>query len=177
MRLKLKNAIIVGERIYLRELNIDDATIEYCDWLNNPEVNKYLETREITVPELQMYIQKQIDDSKSFFAGIFDNKNNFHIGNIKLEPIDFETKRAIFGLLIGEKSYWGKGIATEATKLIVKYAFEQLSLEEIELGVILDNKAAIRVYEKVGFKIIEVKEKSSNHNGILYDGVIMVIKK
>ncbi len=172
-----KNKKILSKRIYLRELTLDDASHKYCSWLNDPEVNKYLETHKSTIKELKKYIQKQIDDPNSFFVGIFDKKNDKHIGNIKLEPIDWKKRKVIFGILIGNKNYWGKSIGTEATKLIVDYAFNELNLTEIELGVISENKAAIRVYEKVGFKIVGIKKNAVDHEGVLYDDVIMVIKK
>src|SRR3989344_2262706 len=111
---------VTGERIYLRALTLADASPEYCAWLNDPEVNEYLETRQSTISELKTYIQKQIDDPNAIFVGIFDKVNDVHIGNIKLEPIDWQKKKAIFGILLGNKNYWGKGIGTEATELIVR---------------------------------------------------------
>src|SRR3989339_219619 len=173
---KIKDEKIIGDRIYLRELNLADATGEYCGWLNDPAVNKYLETRKATIEDLRNYIQQRVDDPNSFFAGVFDKENNVHIGNVKLEPIDWQKKRAVFGILIGNKDYWSKGIGTEATRLIIDYAFNSMGLEEIELGVIADNKKAARVYEKVGFKIVKIKEKAINHEGVLYDDIVMVIK-
>lgn len=172
-----KTKKILGERIYLRQLNEADASQNYCNWLNDPEVNKYLETRQSTIQALRKYIKKQLDNPNSFFVGIFDKENDKHIGNIKLEPIDWKKKKAIFGILIGDKNYWGRGIGTEAVKLIVDYAFQTLGIDEVELGVISENKRAIRTYEKADFKVIEVKEKAVNHDGVLYDYVIMLIKK
>jgi len=171
---RIKN--VVGERIYLRALTTADASPEYCAWLNDHEVNEYLETRQSTIHDLTAYIQKQIDDPNSIFVGIFDKTNDIHIGNIKLEPIDWRKKKAIFGILIGNKNYWGQGIGTEATQLIVHYAFDKLGFEEIELGVIAENKRAIRSYEKAGFAQTGVRKNAINHDGVLYDDVIMSIK-
>ena len=171
-----KEKKIIGDRIYLRELSVSDATEKYCSWLNDPEVNKYLETRKATIEDLKNYIQQRVDDPNSLFWGVFDKDSNAHIGNVKLEPIDRQKKKAVFGILIGNKDYWGKGIGTEATRLVVDHAFNSMGLEEIELGVIADNKKAARVYEKAGFKIVEIKEKAINHEGVLYDDIVMVIK-
>lgn len=168
---------IQSKRIYLRELTQDDASAEYCGWLNDPVVNKYLETRQSTIKDLKKYIQKQIDDPNAIFFGIFDKKNNAHIGNIKLEPINWRKKRTEFGILLGNKDYWGKGIGTEATELIVQHAFNFLGFKKVALSVIATNKRAIRVYEKVGFKVVGVKKESLNHDGVLYDDVIMAINK
>jgi aminopeptidase-like protein/methionyl-tRNA formyltransferase/RimJ/RimL family protein N-acetyltransferase len=172
-----KHHTVHGERIYLRSLTLQDASEDYCAWLNDSEVNVYLETRESTIEGLKEYIQKQIDNPNSIFVGVFDKENNTHIGNIKLEPIEWHKKRATFGILIGNKDYWGKGIGTEATQLIVNYAFDKLDLVELELGVIEQNKKAIRVYEKIGFKTVNVEKDSIKHGDTLYNHLIMTIKK
>ena len=135
-------------RIQLRELKLINATKEYVGWINDNEVNKFLTTKETTLSELKKYIKKQIRNPKVIFLGIFTNKG-IHIGNVKLE-INKET--AEFGILIGNKKYWNKGYGTEATKLICKYAFKELKLEVLELGVLIENKYAIKLYKNLGFK-------------------------
>ena len=172
-----KKIKIEGWRIYLGVLDEEKATPEYCDWLNDPEVNKYLETKESTIDELKQYIKDKNENPNCLFLGIFLKENNKHIGNIKLEPIEFDDKMATMGILIGGKDYWGKGIGTEATKLLVNYAFNSLHLKEINLGVISENKAAIKVYKKAGFQIDIIEKKSAKYGNKYYDGIIMGIKK
>lgn len=166
-----------GKNIYLRKLTELDATNEYCNWLNDPLVNKYLETRKSTIEEIKEYINNKNNDIYCKFFGIFDLNNDIHIGNAKLEPIDFNNKTAIFGILIGNKKYWGKNIGTEATKLMCVYGFNELNLDCIKLGVISVNKKAIRVYEKVGFKIINIEKNKIKHGNTFFDKVNMQIKK
>lgn len=177
MNLKNYHAKIEGDRVYLKTLDIENASQEYCDWLNDKEVNKYLETRQSTINDLKQYINKQLTDPNSFFVGIFDKKSNRHIGNIKLEPIDWRRKKAVYGILIGNKKYWGKGFGAEATRLIIEYAFEKLELKSIELGVIPQNKNAVKLYKKLKFRVKKIEKKVINHDGILYDKVTMIIKK
>lgn len=168
---------IEGERIYLRNLRIKDADEEYCRWLNDPKVNKYLETRNATIDDLKKYIKEKNKSDKCLFLGVFDNKTAKHIGNIKLEPIDFKGKKATFSIMIGDKNYWNKGIGTEATKLFVDYAFNGLNLKKINLGVISENKAAISVYKKAGFKVKRIEKKKLKHGSKFYDKVVMEIEK
>ncbi len=162
-----------GNNITLRLLSEENATERYASWLNDPEVNKYLETRQVTVPELKEFIASKNSSDEALFLGIFWNENDLHIGNIKLEPIDFENKTAVVGILIGEKDYWGKGVATEAIKLISDYAFSELELKEVTLGVISEHIAAIKAYEKCGFFVDQMKEKAIDHDGVKYDQVMM----
>ena len=165
--------MIVGPRLTLRTLEPSDASLEYAAWLNDPVVNQYLETRQATIEDLQKYIQAKLESSNTLFFGIFWIENNRHIGNVKLEPIDFDKGVATMGILIGDKEYWGRGVATEVTNLIVDFAFSTLGLAEVNLGVLSENKAAIRVYEKCGFVVDRIDSKSMNHGGVLYDQVYM----
>ena len=79
--------------------------------------------------------------------------------------------------MIGNKAYWGKGIGTEATKLFADYAFNSLDLKEVNLGGISENKEAIEVYKKAGFKTDRINKKSTRYGNKYYDAVIMSLKK
>lgn len=164
---------IDGGRIFLRILKPADATDRYAAWLNDPVVNQYLETRQTTKEELRRYIQDKRKSGAAELFGIFWQKTSRHIGNVKLEPIDFNAGTATMGILIGEKEFWGKGIATEVANLIVAYAFATLGLREVNLGVIAENKAALRVYEKCGFEVYQVDQQVMDHGGKKFDRVWM----
>ncbi|MCI0532788.1 GNAT family N-acetyltransferase, partial [bacterium] len=142
---------IEGERVILRSIKIGDASAKWCAWLDDPEVNKYLETKGTTFPELKQYVRKKTGNPDILFLGIFARGENKHIGTVKLEPIDRKNKKATLGIMIGDKNYWGKGIATEVMRLMINHAFNALNLDEVNLGVIADHKSAVHVYEKVGF--------------------------
>ena len=71
------------------------------------------------------------------------------MGNIYLTNIDEE--KAEYHIFIGEKSYWGKGVAQKASIEIIRYGFEYLNLKKIVLEVHLQNNTAIHLYEKLGF--------------------------
>lgn len=174
---KKDQVLITGERIYLKTMQAENATAEYAGWLNDPAVNKYLETKSANIGELKNYIKAKLADENCLFFGIFMKDSDKHIGNLKLEPIDWRKKFAVFGILIGDKNYWGKGLATEATKLITDFSFNKLNLETLELGVIADNLAALKVYEKIGFKVDKINKAAVNYNGRSFDQIIMLIKK
>jgi len=148
-----KKVRIECNRIYLRTLLKEDASKKYCSWLNDNDVNKYLVTKKTTIKDLQDYIEKRFEDTSCLFLGIFLKDDNIHIGNIKLEPIDFNEKSTTMGILIGEKELWGKGFATEALIGLENYAFEKLALKIIQLGVYKKNVGAFKVYKKAGFSV------------------------
>lgn len=161
-----KNAILVTDRFFLRNITVNDVSDEYLRWLNDPEVNCYLETKKTTIPELKQFIAERQFSPTCVFFGIFERKTNRHIGNVKLEPIDFTTRETMLGILIGNKQWWNKGVCTEVIKAVVQYAFEKTRLNSIRLGVISENKSAIACYKKAGFHI----EKEEPLTGVNTDG-------
>ena len=173
MKLSNQRVFVEGNKIYLKILEKEDASQEYCNWLNDPIVNKYLETRQATIFDLEKYIEEKLRSNKCLFFGIFWKEYNKHIGNIKLEPIDFAKSCATVGIIIGDRNYWGRGLATEAIRVLVDYMFSELRLKEVNLGVIFENKPAIRVYEKCGFVKYRTDKKALNHNGRLFDCIYM----
>ena len=110
---------IEGLRIKLIPLKESNASQRYTSWINDPEVNKFLDTKKTTIEELRKYIKDRYNDPNCLFLGIYTKNTNLHIGNVKLEPIDFENKIATLGTLIGDKEYWGKGYATESYNLLI----------------------------------------------------------
>ena len=69
--------------------------------------------------------------------------------------------------MIGDKNYWRKGICTDVVKMVVNYAFKNLHLKRIELYVSAENKAAVRCYEKVGFKIYDIETEKYKFERLL----------
>jgi diamine N-acetyltransferase len=139
-------------KVILRDLRATDAKISY-KWRNDPEVWKFTGTKpdRYITPEIEKHwiIGVLHEKNQKRFA-ICINENQQYIGNIQLT--DINEVNAQFHIFIGDKQFWGKGIATNATKQLIKYAKEELKLNNIYLYVNPLNKAAIKVYEKIGFK-------------------------
>jgi diamine N-acetyltransferase len=137
--------------IYLRELFLSDAKVSF-NWRNNPLVWEFtgnkpdkIITEKIELDWLASALQKTNDHR---FA-ICLKKNSQYIGNVQLTNVQLDT--AEFHLFIGEPSFWGMGIGTQATVLALNFGFNHLHLNSIILEVHKDNLAAQTVYKKVGF--------------------------
>jgi RimJ/RimL family protein N-acetyltransferase len=102
---------------------------------------------------VRAYIASKIGSKDVLFAAIVLKDGDRHIGNIKLEPVNWRHRHAVLGILIGEAMYRGGGFGTEAMRLMATYAFDTMGLHRISLGVTSDNVSAIRCYEKVGLRI------------------------
>jgi RimJ/RimL family protein N-acetyltransferase len=75
------------------------------------------------------------------------------IGMSALTDIDAGAGSALFRIVIGEKDRWGRGYGTEATRLVVREAFERLNLREVRLEVFRHNPRARSAYAQVGFEV------------------------
>ena len=91
------------------------------------------------------------------FWAIHLKDSNKHIGNIKIDPIDYEDNSGEYGILMGDKTNWGMGYSKEASLAIINYCFKELKLSKLHLGVIEDNINAVMLYKKMGFVIDKVK--------------------
>ena len=168
---------LIGERIYLRSLTADDATQTYANWLCDPQVNRFLATKQATQDELRAYIDKKNSQSDTYFFGIFLSGSDQHIGTIKLEPIDLTNRVATIAVMIGDKTCWGKGYNPEAMRLLINFCFQELGLVEMNLGVRGQHLAAIRSYEKLGFREVKRELNAIRDGDMLLDQVTMVLKK
>ncbi len=133
-------------------MQIEFATEKYCAWLNDIEVNKYLEIfEEQTIKKLTTYVENAVKN-KTYFWAICLKKSNKHIGNIKIDPINFYHQFGEYGILMGDKDEWGKGYAKEASTAVLNFCFQVLKLRKICLGVVVDNISAYELYKKLGFE-------------------------
>jgi len=146
--------ILSGKLVTLRTIELSDCTEEYLSWLNDPMVNKYLETRLSTQTHQSIYdfVHEMIrSDSSYLFAMISNDSRIKHIGNIKLGPVHPFYLYADVSYFIGDKDYWGKGIATEAIKQVVDLAFNKFILHRVQAGVFEHNIGSIKALENSGF--------------------------
>ena len=164
---------VEGPRLMIRTLTSEDATEKYVGWLNDPEVNRFLATKNATMSSVREYINARNEQSNCLFFGIFLRGD--HIGTIKLEPIDLKKKTATIAIMLGDKRTWGHGYGSEALRILIRYGFDALKLHDINLGVISENHAAIRSYEKVGFRETHRTTKSIRYGDNVYDHVTMAV--
>lgn len=162
----MKCTTIETERLQLVPLSTSFASYEYVDWMNDSEVNRYLESGGNYTKEMLEIFLEEVEKKNMLFWAIVVKKNQKHIGNIKIDPINRKYMNGEYGILLGDRDSWGKGYAKEASKCVIDYCFsDKVGLRKITLGVVEDNRAAFQLYKKLGFKEEGLLRNHSYHVG------------
>lgn len=166
---------IETDNLILKPMQIEFATEKYCAWLNDKDVNKYLEIfEEQTIDNLKKYVENAVK-SKLYFWAICLKNGNKHIGNIKIDPINIYHQFGEYGILMGDKDEWGKGYAKEASIAVINFCFSNLKLRKICLGVVVDNTSAFELYKKIGFEQEGLYKNHGKYNNKFCDVARMAI--
>lgn len=169
--------MLIGDRVRLRGIEREDLPT-FVRWFNDPEVRQYL----------MMYEPMSMAKEERWFEEMLERKNDFvfaieaqigeqwvHIGNVGLHRIDWKNRTAMFGIALGEKAYWGQGFGTDATRTMLRFAFEELNLHRVELEVFDFNPRAMRSYEKAGFRHEGTRRQALFRQGRYHDVHVMAI--
>lgn len=135
--------------VIIRPLQEQDAYTS-VKWRNDPEVFKYTGNtykNEITLETELNWIRKVMANRNEYRCAIL--ADNIYVGNIYLTEITKAS--AYYHIFIGNKDYWGKGVAKKASEQILNYAFCTLKLPTVYLRVKKQNRAAFYLYKKLGF--------------------------
>lgn len=146
---------ITTENLILHPLDPADVTQEYVDWLNDPEVNRFLEVRHQvqTLDTCRDFVRSANRAPGEHLFAIRHASDDRHIGNAKLGSVNAIHARGQVSLFIGNRNYWGRGLAEEIVMALSRYGFEQLGLNRLEAGCYEDNLASLRVFQKCGYNV------------------------
>lgn len=142
------------DTVTLRQAELTDCTERYVQWLNDPEVNRFLETRweKQDLESITDFVRGQRENHHSILFAITLTDSGRHIGNIKIGPVHPHYFHADISYFIGEKDLWGKGCATEAIGLVCRFGFEELGLHRIEAGTYEEAVGSQKALLKNGFQ-------------------------
>lgn len=143
------------QRLILRRFEVTDADTMFSNWANDPEVSKFLTW------ETHKDVSETVELLKLWAAGYEDEKvYNWVIelkeigeviGGISIVKLENEHQACETGYCIS-KSYWNKGITTEAFNRVIQFLFEEVELNRICARHDLLNEASGAVMKKCGMQ-------------------------
>ena len=167
---------IEGERVYLSPLNIDDNDV-YTKWLNDRDVMKNIGGSHYNnnTVACKAWFEEKLKNDKAVLLAVVKKEGDEPIGYFEFMEVEHVHRTATFCVFIGDEENRGKGYGTEAVGLGVKYGFDVLNLNNIELKVYGFNERAIKSYIKVGFKEYGRRRQAYYLNGEYFDVICMDI--
>lgn len=132
----------------------NSITNDYLSWVNDIDVVKPIVSSILLGPKGLDFVDESYkrftaENCRGFF--IKDLSDNKFIGTAKIDKIDSYNKSAEIGIMIGDKTKWGKGIATQVYEILMDYAFCELKLHRLWGGTNSLNVAMHKTFLKRGF--------------------------
>jgi diamine N-acetyltransferase len=167
---------VVGERVALGPLRRDLAPL-FLRWWNDFGTTNLSGFPDPVAPynaeRLDGWLDGALKDARRAWFVIYEVATWRPIGYANLRDIDHQHGTAEFGITIGDPAVRGKGFGTEATRLVLDYAFTGLGLTNVLLDTAEYNPGAVRAYEKAGFKVIGRRRRAHRSGGRAWDVVVM----
>ena len=164
-------SFLKSEKVILRPLTETDTNGNYPNWFNDADVCKgnshhvYPYTKE----QALNYIRSLSSNKNMLVLAIIEKSSNSHIGNVSLQDINFINRCAELAIIIGEKSFWGKGIGREAVQLLMEHGFNSLNLNRIWSGTLETNIGFQKLALSMGMKHEGTRRKAIFKNGAYLD--------
>lgn len=146
------NVEIQGPHVLMRPISSAEITSTYIGWLNDPEINQYLEVRnekQTRISAVKYINLLRAQPDLEMFA-IFTKKDLRHIGNMTLTAF-VPNHQTSYGLMLGDQNAWRLGIGAECTALLLELLFEHKKIHRVYGGAYAKNKRATDNLERFGF--------------------------
>ena len=172
--------MLSDSQIHLRALEPSDIDLLF-QWENDTSFWQVSNTlTPFSRHVLEQYVlnsQSDIYTTRQLRLIIELEKNKKPVGCIDLFDFDPHHKRAGIGILIADKSEQGKGYASAALILLIRYSFTTLCLNQLYCNITADNEASIRLFRKMGFIEAGLKKQWLNDSGVWKDEYLFQLIK
>lgn len=163
--------LITDQIISLSPLTDIDLTYELISWLNDIDIMRHSRQRfkTHTLETSRVYL-KSFNDNESLYVKIIEVGSNQMIGTMTAF-IDATVQTADLGILIGNRSEWGKGYGLRAWNLMINYVFNNYDVVTITGGCEINNTKMIAILKKAGmfeYKIETLRDAYSEYSVIRY---------
>jgi RimJ/RimL family protein N-acetyltransferase len=169
-------ASVAGDLVTLRRhrpQNLDAIS----RWYRDPELSRLTRysLRPMPQEEVDRFFATRLLSPGSVAYGIHERGSDRLIGLTTFSSLDADNGSVLFHITIGERDAWGRGMGTEATRLMLWLAFERMGLHRVSLSVFAFNERAIRAYRRAGFVEEGRLRGAIARDGTWWDEVLMGI--
>jgi len=161
--------MLQGDKISLQPVCDDDISDEYVSWLNDLGVVRYSNQRFLKHSKESClgYVQSFLG-TDNLFLSVKENQSRRIIGSITAY-LNRHHGTADIGLMIGDRSVWGKGYGFEAWQLMMQYLFDTAMIRKITGGTLRDNTGMIKIMERAGMELEAIRKEQEMLDGKAVD--------
>ncbi len=162
------------DKIALLPIEEEDLTI-LNKWRNDEEIFKYLGGgyNPISITQQKKIMEKITENTSINKRFMIINEENKKVGFVGLYEISEIHRTCFLGIYIGEKEYWGQGIAKRAYIALENYARDYVNIRKIKLEVVRENLNAVKMYNKLGFQVCGTYKEDRFIEGKYRDVILM----
>lgn len=161
-----------GDRVRLVPFGVEHVEPFFAA-VHDPESRRLTGThRSFTLDEITAFAASRAAAPDRLDLAVVARDTGEFLGELALNDVDPPNESAGFRIAL-TPSHVGKGYGTEATKLVLRYAFDTVGLHRVELEVFEFNARAIRAYEKAGFVVEGRRRAALLWDGERYDAFVM----
>jgi len=173
----MKAPTIQTERFIIRPFKDADAKL-WQSWDVDPLIQAHM-PEPINEPQdigEQHEYMKECEEEEDGYYWSIEAVTGPTVGTVALTDINEHHKLAEIGILIGDKDYWGKGVATEVVTAVIDFAFNELGMVRISAETEAENIAVSKVLEKVGFSMdgefLSARVKNGQRVDVKHYGIV-----
>ena len=172
--------VFTGNLVRLSAFDPEEMSKVFTRWNTNSEYIRLLNSgaRPMqSAKSMAKWMEEEVGEMslESYYFSIRTLVEDKLIGEIGLDVVNWPGREAFVGLGIGEPEYWSKGYGTDMMNVLLRFAFTELNLRRVSLGVFEYNPRAIRSYEKAGFRHEGRLRSLLNREGRRWDNLFMGI--
>ncbi|NJD57874.1 MAG: GNAT family N-acetyltransferase [Anaerolineales bacterium] len=176
----MPNDLLHGELVRLTSENPDVMASHFAHWNQDTGFLRLLDTeppRNFSAKKWQEWLEKDLERPlvDGCMYAIRTLKGDDLIGFIGLFELFLHHGDAHVAIALGERHAWNQGYGTDAMRIMLRYAFNELNLRRVSLGVFEYNTRAISSYEKAGFVYEGCKREYIHRDGKRWDFLFMGI--
>lgn len=176
----MKTLLFTGERVRLAAADPEKDAAPWAAWMRDAEFLRLLDT-DPAIPESAAQRRRDIEDRGApkdsgypfVIRTLADDQLIGFIG-LWIGPA-WSHRNGWVGLGLGERACWGRGYGTDALRVVLRFAFTELNLHRVSLGVFEYNPRALKAYTKAGFVVEGRTRQDTRRAGGRWDSLWMGI--